>query len=143
MDRAPLSLSFAPAFTNVDAARKAIADFCRTAFGDAIAVSFADDLCLAATEALNNAVEHAGAQSIGVKVAATDTEVVVCIVNDGEQFDPTGRTAMPSFDDGPELPEGGFGLAIVRLLVDELSYDHRDGRNVLCMKKRIRADGDA
>lgn len=141
MDRpTTLALRFEPDFTHVDAARKAIGQFCRDAFGD-VAVSRMEDLCLAATEAMNNAVEHSGAQAISLELTATETGVILSIVNDGRRFDPTQHTAMPSFDDDADLPEGGFGLALVRALVDELSYAHRDGLNILCLRKTLR-DGE-
>lgn len=143
MDRAKLAISFEPDFRGVDAARKAIDGFCRGLFDDHEAGCRIDDLCLAVAEALNNAVEHSGARSIAVDVTANETNVLLTIANDGTPFDPTQYELRPSIDDCEQLPEGGFGVAIVRELVDEIAYRYVDGRNLLSLGKQLRARGEA
>jgi len=47
---------------------------------------------------------------------------------------PAGN-APPTSVDTPDMPEGGFGWFIIRQLVDDISYQCHEGRNVLrfCM----------
>lgn len=55
-------------------------------------------------EALNNAVQHAGARCLEVSARRGDDAIVICIADDGRGFDPAARTAG-----------SGRGLAGMRL----------------------------
>jgi anti-sigma regulatory factor (Ser/Thr protein kinase) len=70
----------------------------------------------------------------------TEAEPPVCevhVVDDGPEFDPLAA-AEPDTSLGVEdRPIGGLGIALVRRLMDELSYERRDGRNRLRMRRRL------
>src|SRR3972149_344340 len=107
-----LSLSFPPEFGNIDEARTRIEGFCRGIYNGPSSESKLGDFLIAATEAMNNAVEHSKAGAIGVELIAGGGEVTFRITTEGERFDPTeGDISMPNLDG--ELPEGGFGLALI------------------------------
>ena len=99
----------------------------------------AGDLALALAEALDNVIEHALAGKPGEEIlveAAVEGDGVRLEVRDrGPAFDPT--TAP---DPSPVPPEerrfGGFGLRLVRALVDEMRYERREGENRLLLLKR-------
>ena len=99
-----------------------------------------DDLALALAEALDNVIEHGCGGSPGeellVEAAVERGRVRLTVRDRGPQFDPTtapgpaGRTLN-------ERGFGGFGLRLVRSLVDEMAYERRDGENRLLLVKRV------
>jgi serine/threonine-protein kinase RsbW len=62
--------------------------------------------------------------------------VFVEIVDEGVEFDPTKKT--PPALDGPlsERPVGGLGVFLVKSITESISYERRDGRNVLQFRFR-------
>ena len=103
---------------------------------------YALDLCL--QEAVDNVMRHAsgpaGATSIAVAMAHRG-DAVHAVVEDGcAPFDPTGH-ASPGLPDSLEAVEpGGQGIVLLRQFMDELRYEHRDGRNRLEMVHRLPVD---
>jgi anti-sigma regulatory factor (Ser/Thr protein kinase) len=132
-----LSFMMAPAFAGVDRVRSELKGLCDEAYAGPEAASRAEDLRIAATEAMNNAVEHSGADRIEVELIAGDTGMVFRLITPGKKFDPTENVAMPELGDDVLLPEGGFGLAIIRELVDVVRYEYVEGRNILTLEKEI------
>lgn len=39
--------------------------------------------------------------------------------------------------DGEERPVGGLGIFIVREMMDDITYEYKDGKNILCLTKTI------
>lgn len=95
-----------------------------------------DDFCQVVSELVNNAVEHGRCASIEAELRAEDDKVFFTLITDGVAFDPTGRKAgMPDFDEKDNLPEGGYGLAIISQLADEFEYTYLQGKNVTVVAK--------
>lgn len=94
------------------------------------------ELCV--VEAVNNVIEHAYDNQPGhaVYVVATveDDRLCFAIRDRGTPMDPTRLTA-PAMGNG--LEDGGRGLAIIRTLMNDVSYVSRDGMNVLTLTKRL------
>ncbi len=96
-------------------------------------------------EALNNVIEHsygAGAsEPIHVELAFDADSLTLIIEDGGEGMDPALFDQVPdSFPappvDAPEqLPEGGFGLTLIKMACDELSYERHAGGNRLTMTR--------
>ena len=134
--RRTLSITFAADFASVDQARSAIMGVCRETFPkDNEAVS---DFCMAANEAMNNAVEHSGAALVQIELQIDDCCMSLRMSTGGDRFDPTGAADMPELDEMGELPEGGYGLALIQELVDRMSYEYLDGTNVLTLVKNVK-----
>lgn len=117
--------------------REEFVGFCEASGVPAPAV---DDLALALAEALDNVIEHAYAERPGgvllVEAAVEGDGGVRLLVRDrGPEFDPT---AVPGPAPVPhqEASFGGFGLKLVRGLVDEVRYERRNGENRLVLFKR-------
>ena len=130
-----LEMRFAPEFSSVNLAREALRKICRELF-EPEGGSFTDTICLAATEALNNAVEHSGSTAVEMEVTADRDGLTLRLTNNGIRFDSTVPASMPDDADDPLGAEGGYGLALVQQLVDSLEYAYHDGKNVLTMHKR-------
>ena len=79
--------------------------------------------------------EEAG--QIRVRVEIRDDRVAVITLEDrGIPFNP--------LKEEPDIhllledrPVGGLGIFIVRQTMDEVDYDYKNGKNVLCLKKKI------
>ena len=88
---------------------------------------------LTLAEALNNVVEHAyggGAGLIEMVLAHARGRIAVEVSDDGRPL-PGGLDGLPFAPDPHELPEGGFGWAILAALARDLDYRRAGGRNHL------------
>ncbi len=97
-----------------------------------------NDFCQVVSELVNNAVEHGTCKIIEGELAIGDNNISFTLVTHGVRFDPTATDAtMPELDQNNELPEGGYGLAIIRQLSDAFTYKYLDGRNITTVSKLI------
>jgi anti-sigma regulatory factor (Ser/Thr protein kinase) len=103
-------------------------------------------ISVALDELLANALSHgqAGRETgvVTVEVELDQERLMVTLTDDGPPFDPFGRTAPDTMLSLEEREIGGLGIHLVRRLVDEVSYQRRDGFNVVVLVKQ-RADGQA
>ncbi|MDP2156708.1 MAG: ATP-binding protein [Nitrospirota bacterium] len=135
MDEKILSRKFKPVFENVDAARVAVHTACRERYLQPGSNALIGDLLLAVTEAMNNAVEHSGAKELEIEVIAGPQNLMFRMITSGKRFDPTAGVAFPDLDTAEELPEGGFGRALIAEMVDSVKYEYVEGRNILTLEK--------
>lgn len=108
------------------------------------AESYKVELC--AVEAINNSIIHAYHNKKG-----QDVEVIFILGSDSLQIDvyDTGDAMDPAkievdnrsvFEIDPndvEIPEGGRGLAIIREMMDRVTYRSIEGKNCLSMVKEL------
>lgn len=134
---ARLSLSVEPTFAGVDRVRDAVQALCRERYPQPEARERIGEIVLAVTEAMNNAVEHAGAAAMEIEVLAGPCALSFRLATAGEPFDPTVGAAFPDLEAAGGLPEGGFGRALIAELSDRLTYRYIDGTNVLTLEKTI------
>ena len=86
----------------------------------------AEEILLAADEALTNVIRHAYQGLVGkmtVSVNASEECIEIVVEDQGKKFDPT---QVPP----PELPRhkpGGLGVHFIRTIMDEMIYE---GQNV-------------
>lgn len=52
-------------------------------------------------------------------------------------FDPTTVWAVPDTSDPLAIPEGGYGIHMMREVLDEIEYRREDGENVLVLTKIV------
>jgi serine/threonine-protein kinase RsbW len=78
------------------------------------------DLKLAVTEAATNVIRHAAVDSYEIEYRVLPRAVEVTVIDTGGGFNVADLTRSP---DG----QGGFGLAVIRDLVDELALDSAEG----------------
>ncbi len=77
------------------------------------------DLKLAVTEAATNAIRHAAVDSFEIEYVAQPRAVEITVKDAGGGFDVEDLTKTPD-------SQGGFGLAVIGSLVDEVVLDSRD-----------------
>jgi len=136
MENRGITIRFLPEFGNVDVARAAVGGACVAAFSGRQAAGRTDEFLLAVTEAMNNAVEHSGARLVEIDLLMSPEAVTFRMHTEGDMFDPTKGASMPGMD-GDDAPEGGFGMALMKELVDRMDYEYKDGRNTLTLEKRF------
>jgi sigma-B regulation protein RsbU (phosphoserine phosphatase) len=103
-------------------------------------------LALALEECASNIVSHALNRDAGkmfqVAFERTRDSFVIELCDDGPEFDPTATSAArPQAEDDDE--PGGWGIALARRNVDDISYRREISRNTLRLTKRlVPASGD-
>jgi serine/threonine-protein kinase RsbW len=89
------------------------------------------DLKLAVTEAVTNVIRHASVESYEIEYRMLPSGVEVSVTDTGGGFSVADLTGEPD-------EHGGFGLAVIRNLVDELVLDStRDRGTRLKMIRRV------
>ena len=93
---------------------------------------------LALEELFVNIIAHAyedeREHTIGIGFSLLDKKLTLTMEDDGREFNPTAvpyrPTATISLDDIEDLE---LGLRLIRMLVDVISYERRDGKNLLTL----------
>ncbi len=78
------------------------------------------DMKLAVTEAATNVIRHAAVEHFGVEYRVFPGTVEITVVDEGGGFDVERPAGEPDV-------HGGFGLAVIRSLVDEMALDSTAG----------------
>ncbi len=86
---------------------------------------------------LSHGIDGREAGSVTVEVKLDQECVTVTITDDGQQFDPFREAAPDTTLSVEERPIGGLGIHLVRQLMDDVSYERRDGRNVVVLVKHL------
>ena len=96
---------------------------------------------VALDELLANALSHGETGpdpcSVTVEVKLDEERVTVILTDDGTPFDPFGRDAPDTTLSVEERSIGGLGLHLVGQLMDQVSYQRRDGHNVVVLVKQL------
>ena len=87
------------------------------------------DLKLAVTEAATNAIRHAAVDSFRIEYKSQPGAVEVTVTDAGGGFDTEANYSNPG-------GHGGFGLAVIRSLVDEVSLESTNSGTRLRMLRR-------
>ncbi|MCH9673409.1 MAG: ATP-binding protein [Gammaproteobacteria bacterium] len=137
-----IHFSIASQYGNVSLVTTAIRALCHGRFG----LEAAGQLELCAAEAITNAIEHAykgeEGHHVGVRLLLEDERLVLEVYDQGNSMDPnllavgTGALEFDP-DDIDNLPEGGMGLALIRMSADELEYHTKDGVNCLRLTRNF------
>ncbi|HVD61911.1 MAG TPA: ATP-binding protein [Gemmatimonadaceae bacterium] len=98
---------------------------------------------VALDELLANKLSHgmadrdAGSAKVEVQVQLDEERLTVTITDDGPGFDPFGQAEPDTTLSVEEREIGGLGIHLVRKLMDEVSYERRDGKNVVVLVKQL------
>src|SRR5918992_1803601 len=87
------------------------------------------DMKLAVTEPVTNVIRHAAVESFQVEYRVLPRAVEITVADRGGGFDFEELTGKPG-------EHGGFGLAVIRGLVDEVKVDSSAGGTRLTMVRR-------
>ncbi|HEX6573767.1 MAG TPA: ATP-binding protein [Gemmatimonadaceae bacterium] len=116
----------------------AFAEFAQTyALPDAVRRNFS----VALDELLANELSHAMAGRenglLTVEGQLDQDRLAVTLTDDGPPFDPFAQDAPDTTLSVEDRPIGGLGIHLVRKLMDEVSYERRDGCNMVSLVKRL------
>ena len=91
------------------------------------------DLRLVSSEALTNALRHGEHSGEPIQLAYTlcSDRIVITITDHGQGFDPDAVN-QPDFE---ECPESGYGIYIMKTIMDDMRYEKTtDGNNLILTK---------
>ena len=91
------------------------------------------DLALVSSEALTNAFRYCEQSELPVRLEyrIEPGGITITVTDHGPGFDPDA-VALPDFD---RSPEGGYGIYIIRTLVDSVRYEQSGDGNSLILTK--------
>ena len=99
------------------------------------------NLGLVLEEMVSNVIFYAypeGTEATIELAAESDGRSLTFLISDrGREFDPTQMECNDMDVDPAERPLGGMGIFIVKNIMNHVSYQRLDGRNLLTMKKFI------
>ncbi len=99
-----------------------------------------DDIRLAVDEACTNIIKHAyewrDDKYIYIRIAMHNNEMLVSIYDNGKSFD-AGRYSVPALQDQlDQKKRGGYGIYLIRKLMDKVEYRKQRSRNEIRMTKK-------
>jgi serine/threonine-protein kinase RsbW len=96
---------------------------------------------VALDEVLSNVVRHGSAGGrvgpIAVDLDIEGPRIEVVVTDDAPPFNPLEVQAPDASVPLEDRPMGGLGIALVKALMDEVTYERRDGRNRLTFRKTL------
>ena len=139
-----LELSFIPTLDNAQSATIAVRQIVETLMktvkvaGSERMDKFLSEIELATGEACVNSVKHGpeqGMEKIKVSVVFREkySNFIVTVSDGNKRYDFSDRE--PDFD---AVPESGYGIYIMKNLMDKVSYQRENGRNLVIMEKQIK-----
>lgn len=78
-----------------------------------------------------------GPATVRVDILQEPLSVVVTFIDNGIAYDPLAREDPDVALTAEEREIGGLGIYMVKKSMDEISYEYKDGQNILCIKKEI------
>ena len=78
-----------------------------------------------------------GDATVRVEVIQEPLSVVVTFIDQGVPFDPLKKEDPDTGLSAEERDIGGLGIFMVKKSMDEISYVHRDGKNILSIRKQL------
>lgn len=106
-----------------------------------VSLELTTSLNLALEEAVVNVMLYAYPEgtraSVEVEATTTPDSLIFKIIDSGKPFDPTAAPDVNLNAGVEERPIGGLGIHLVRTIMDEISYERWDDKNILTMIKKI------
>ncbi len=78
-----------------------------------------------------------GPATVRVEIVEDPLSVVVSFIDKGIPYDPLSREDPDVELSLEEREIGGLGIYMVKKSMDEISYEYKDGQNILRIKKKI------
>lgn len=78
-----------------------------------------------------------GQATVRVEVIEEPLSVVVTFIDNGVPYDPLSKTDPDTTLSAEERDIGGLGIYMVKKSMDEITYEYKDGHNILKIKKNL------
>ena len=76
-------------------------------------------------------------ENITIMASSDSNTLVFTITDKGEEFDPTKVEDADITLDAEDREIGGLGIFIVKNIMNEVTYQRLEGKNILTLKKNI------
>lgn len=84
------------------------------------------------------AYEHGeGVAVVQVTVHEEPLSVEITFIDNGKQYDPLAKADPDTTLSAKERKKGGLGIFMVKKSMDNVSYEYKDGKNILTIKKNL------
>ena len=84
------------------------------------------------------AYEHGeGIAVVQVTVHEEPLSVEITFIDNGVQYDPLAKPDPDTTLSAKERKKGGLGIFMVKKTMDNVSYEYKDGKNILTIKKNL------
>lgn len=99
-------------------------------------------ISIAIDELFSNIARYAynpttGSATVQVEVTENPLAVVVTFIDEGKPYDPLAKEDPDITLSAEEREVGGLGIYMVKKSMDDVTYEYKDGRNILKIKKSI------
>ncbi len=98
------------------------------------------DIQLAVDEACTNVIKHAYQYKTDnqfcVRIGTRGNEMLVSIIDNGKPFDPDAYKMPTTQDQLNQKKRSGYGILLIRKLMDNVEYRKRNSRNEIRMTKK-------
>ena len=78
-----------------------------------------------------------GEATVRVEVTEDPLAVVITFIDNGVPYDPLAKEDPDTTLSAEERKIGGLGIYMVKKSMDDITYEYRDGHNILKIKKHI------
>ena len=78
-----------------------------------------------------------GKATVRVEVTENPMAVVITFIDNGIPYDPLAKADPDITKSADEREIGGLGIFMVKKSMDEISYEYKNGQNILTIKKHI------
>ncbi len=97
---------------------------------------------IAIDELFSNVANYAyapetGSATVRVEVEDDPLAVIITFMDGGIPYDPLKKADPDTTLSADERSIGGLGVFLVKQYMDDISYEYRDGKNILRIKKDI------
>lgn len=78
-----------------------------------------------------------GSATVRVEVVEEPLSVVITFIDNGKPFDPLSSGEPDLTLPAKKRPVGGLGIYLVKKNMDEITYEYKNGQNILRIKKKF------
>lgn len=78
-----------------------------------------------------------GIAVVQVSVCESPLSVEITFIDNGKQYDPLAKADPDTTLSVKERKKGGLGIFMVKNTMDNVSYEYKDGKNILTIKKNL------
>lgn len=78
-----------------------------------------------------------GGATVRVEVTEEPLAVIITFIDNGVPYDPLAKEDPDVTLSAEDRDIGGLGIYMVKKTMDEISYEYKDGQNILTIKKKI------
>ena len=100
-------------------------------------------LNLVLEEALTNIIfygfEDGGRHDIAINFKKSGDELIITIIDDGKEFDPTLKADPDITLSLEERPVGGLGIHLIKKIMNKVEYKRVENKNYLILIKNIKS----